>query len=269
MIVPLPRGKRDMSSLQGCCTLCSILLLLGGNLGVVVEIRQDLVNGTVGQSVLLPVSYTLSSASGFPLAIFWTFHNSSDRLTSCTVQNCSLGAGGVPSDCFANCFTHATYHGRAELFPQNGSLLLRDLQLRDSGVYNVTFISSHQTWDITLTVHEQCRTPENPGKRTEKPEFYYIPGICSSVLLLLFLFICFKWRWGAAQQKKGRTTKQQQVSSVEEFHMQRPAVRDMATIYARIGDSFEQPQPRPTSEVVYTTITSDPEPDAGYYHVLA
>ncbi|XP_075619888.1 uncharacterized protein LOC142603401 isoform X2 [Balearica regulorum gibbericeps] len=257
-----------MSSGRCRWSLGSLLLLLGGNLGVLVEIRQDSVNGTVGQSVLLPVSYTLSSASGFPLVIFWTFHNSSDRLITCAVQNCSLSAGGVPSDCSAKCFTHHTYRGRAELFPQNGSLLLRDLQLRDSGVYSVTFRSSHQTWDITLTVHEQCQIPENPGEGIQKPELYYMSGIFSSVFLLLVLFICFKWRRGAAQQKKGRTTKQQQVSSVEEFHMQSPAAGDMATIYARIGDSFGQPQPSPTSEVVYTTITSDPEPNDGHYQLL-
>ncbi|XP_075619882.1 uncharacterized protein LOC142603400 [Balearica regulorum gibbericeps] len=178
-----------MSSLQGCCTLCSILLLLGGNLGVLVEIRQDSVNGTVGQSVLLPVSYTLSSASGFPLVIFWMFHNSSDRLISCAVQNCSLSAGGVPSDCSAKCFAHHTYRGRAELFPQNGSLLLRDLQLRDSGVYRVTFRSSHQTWDITLTVHEQCWIPENPGPVTRVP-CYVFGGYYCFILLLLQLCWC-------------------------------------------------------------------------------
>ncbi|KFV03686.1 hypothetical protein N340_09306, partial [Tauraco erythrolophus] len=108
---------------------------VGRNLGFEIEIHQDLVNGTVGQSVLLPVSYR--SASGFPVSILWRFGNNSDML-SCSVQNCSLGAGGVPSNCSANCFFRTTYDGRAEFFPHNGSLLLRDLRLSDSGVYSVT-----------------------------------------------------------------------------------------------------------------------------------
>lgn len=42
--------------------------------------------------------------------------------------------------------------------------------------------------------------------------------------------------------------------------MDSTAGRDVATIYARIGDRFEQPQPRPTSEPVYASITSPHAP---------
>ncbi|KFR08340.1 hypothetical protein Y956_14620, partial [Nipponia nippon] len=107
----------------------------GGNLAVLVEIHQASINGTVGHSVLLPISYRFSGAPRFPLSIRWSFPNSQDTLITCTLHNCSLGAEGEPSNCSAACFTHPGYRGRAELFPENGSLLLRDLQLNDSGVY--------------------------------------------------------------------------------------------------------------------------------------
>ncbi|XP_075018674.1 uncharacterized protein LOC142087858 isoform X2 [Calonectris borealis] len=249
-------------------------MLVGGNLGVLVEIHQDSINGTVGQSVLLPVSYRFDGAPGFPVSILWTFSNSPDTLITCTVLNCSLGAGGAPSGCSAKCFSHSTYRGRAELFPQNGSLLLRDLQLSDSGVYSVAFRLSSQAWHVALAVHEQPFTPAHAAEDTAEQVHlrYCAIGICSSVsLLLLFLLSCCIRHRGAAQRKKRRIIKQQQVSSVEESPTESTVVRDVATIYARIGDSFEQPQPRPTPEVVYTSITSPGPPglDTGPYHLLA
>ncbi|KFQ65434.1 hypothetical protein N334_00796, partial [Pelecanus crispus] len=105
----------------------------GGTLAVVIKVHQDSINATVGQSVLLPVSYRFSSAPRFPVLIRWKFSNSRDPLITCTIQNCSLDAGGAPSSCSENCFPHPTYRGRAELFPENASLLLRDLRLNDSG----------------------------------------------------------------------------------------------------------------------------------------
>ncbi|XP_075369442.1 uncharacterized protein LOC142415254 [Mycteria americana] len=259
-----------MPSSQCRWSLGSLLLLLGGNLGVLINIHQEVVNGTVGQSVLLPLSYRFSRAPRFPVSIVWTFTNGTNVLMSCTLLNCSLGAGGDPSNCSANRFPQPAYRGRAELFPENGSLLLRDLQLNDSGVYSVSFREPYQTRHLVLTVHEQRSTPEHPADATERDRIcYYASGICSSFLLLLLLFCCVR-HWGAAQQKKRRIIKQQQIPSVEESHMESTAVRDTAPIYASIEDSFEQSQPRPTPEVVYTSITSPgpPAPDTGPCHLL-
>ncbi|KAM6252615.1 uncharacterized protein M6G45_008816 isoform 2-T2 [Spheniscus humboldti] len=260
-----------MSSGRRHWSLGSLLLLFGGNLGVLIEIHQHLVNGTVGQSVLLPVSYRFGGAPHFPVSIDWKFtSNSLNTLITCTLLNCSLGAGGAPSACSAKCFPHSTYRGRAELFPKNGSLLLRDLKLRDSGVYSVVFRPSYQIWNVTLTVHEQRFTPDHAGEDTVEQDHirYCAIGICSSISFLLFLLFCCIRHRGAAQQKK-RIIKQQQVSSVEESPMESTAVRAMATIYARVGDSFEQSQPRPTPEVMYISVTSPGPPglDAGPYHL--
>ncbi|NXL87704.1 HECAM protein, partial [Alectura lathami] len=149
-----------------CCwgpgSLLLLLLLLGQTLGVLVDIPQDAVNGTVGQAVLLPVSYRVSSSSVFPVLIRWTFGNSSYTIISCTVQNCSLDAEGAPKTCSANCFSKSAYSDRAELFPKNASLLLRHLQLSDRGVYAVTVQPPSESRHIALTVHEQHVSPEHP-----------------------------------------------------------------------------------------------------------
>ncbi|XP_065702710.1 uncharacterized protein [Patagioenas fasciata] len=254
-----------MSSSQRCWSLGSLLLLLlGGNLGVLIEIHQDPVNGTVGQSVLLPVSYRFAGAPHFPVSISWTFNSSLDKLVTCTVRNCSLGAGGAPSNCSANCFPKPTNNSRAELFPENGSLLLRDLRLSDSGVYSVTFGQSSQIKKVFLTLREQRVTPQHPSEAgTVEQDYihYCIIGICSLIsILLLFLLFYYIRRRGAAEKQKRRVIKQHQVSSVEESHMDSTAEGDMTTIYARIGDTFEQPQPTPTAQSLYASVTSPRPP---------
>ncbi|KAM6253443.1 uncharacterized protein LJ264_008392 isoform 2-T2 [Porphyrio hochstetteri] len=226
-----------MSSGRCCWSLGSLLLLLGRNLGILTDVPQDLVNGTVGQSVLLPVPYRLGIDTPFPVPIEWRFSNFQDQLTSCTVQSCSLGAGGAPSQCSAGCFTHPTYRGRAEVFPENGSLLLWDLQPSDSGVYTVTLGTPGRTWNITLTVHEQRLTPEHTDD-------------------------C------AAQQKK-RTIKEQQ-GPREELPMESHAAGELVTVYATVGEGLGQPQPRPALEAMYASVTSPhlPRRDTGIYHLL-
>ncbi|KAM6323122.1 uncharacterized protein O3Q21_005811 isoform 2-T3 [Podargus strigoides] len=234
-----------------------LLLLLGGSLGVHVEIHRGSISGTVGQSVLLPVSYRFDAVPREALTIRWRFSNSTNPLVSCTVWNCSLGAGGAPSSCSTHCLSLPTSHGRSELFPLNGSLLLRDLQLGDSGIYSVTFRPPHRTWPVTLAVHEQRSSREQPADTTKQHHIpYLVIGICSSVsLLLLSVLLWYIWHWGAARQKRRRITEQQQVSSVEEPHMEGTVAGDLVTIYARIGDHCEQPEPSPVPEV-YTSISS-------------
>ncbi|XP_074455754.1 uncharacterized protein LOC141748148 [Larus michahellis] len=190
----------DMSSLRGCCTLCSVLLLAGGSLAVLVQIHQDSLNGTVGQSVLLPISYTVDAASRFPVSIHWTFRNSSNTIITCTVSNCSLGPGGAPRNCSASCFPKHTYRGRAEFFSKNASLLLRHLKLSDSGVYSVTFGPSFQTWHISLAVHEQHFPPECPdtepaggGGTAPRIPCYVFGGCYCFILLFLQLLLHLPW----------------------------------------------------------------------------
>ncbi|XP_025947107.1 uncharacterized protein LOC112978143 [Apteryx rowi] len=255
-----------MSSRWRCRSFGSILLFLGENLALIAEIPQDFVNGTVGQSVLLPVSYKFMNSSRFPLPFEWTFHNRSEPIASCTVMNCSLSAEGAPKHCSANHFTRAAYQGRVVLFAENASLLLQDLQLSDSGVYNITFKQQLQTRQITLTVYNPHFSLKNPDRNDPKKDISsqisaYVIGVSSclmSFLLLLLVFCCVR-HLGAVQQKKTRIIRQQEVSNAESSPMESTMMRDGATIYARVGDSFEQPQPRTTPEVVYMSVTfSDP-----------
>ncbi|XP_068008334.1 uncharacterized protein [Melanerpes formicivorus] len=230
-----------MSSGRRSWSLCSLLTLLGGSLGVHVTVHQKLVNGTVGHSVLLPVSYTLVDACCFPLAIAWTLSTPLDTLISCTVTSCTLAAGGVPSNCSSRCFPMPPRRD-IQFFPNNGSLLLRNLQLRDSGVYNVTFRSSSQTWNLTLAVHENPLSPEPPDPRQQGHVYYYTAGVCSSLALVLVLLLsCCLWHRGAARQQKWRNKERQQQ---QEAHMESIEAMDIVTIYSTIG-SHPGTAPRP------------------------
>nr|XP_047926693.1 uncharacterized protein LOC125183577 [Anser cygnoides] len=261
-LVEIPQ---DAGGLQALCSkggesVTDLLICLfpsaGRNLGFLVEIPQDAVNGTVGQSVLLPVSYTFNSSPCFPVSIKWTFGHPSQVVISCTVLNCSLGAGGAPKNCTAKCFPSASRSRRVELFPENASLLLQDLKLSDSGVYNVSFVQQQQSRHITLTVLKQPvpTGPSSEGTSNQDHTHNYIIGACSLIfLLLLFLVFCV-WRW--VQQKKRRIVKQQQALNTQEPHVDNTAAREVMTIYSRVGDSFEHPELRASPQLIYSSITS-------------
>ncbi|XP_048815667.1 uncharacterized protein LOC125699795 isoform X3 [Lagopus muta] len=255
------RGRRCWG-LGSLLLLLLLLLLLGQNLALLIEVLQDAVSGTVGHSVLLPVSYTVNSSFCFPLSIIWKFGNSSQAIITCTVQNCSLDAWGAPKECSALCFPHRSYRHRIEVFPENASLLLRDLQLSDSGVYSVFFQQQNQSRRITLAVHQQHVSTEHPDKGTKAQDYshYYTIGVCSLIGLFLLFLLLFMWRRGAL--RKMRTITQQQASNTEDIHMENTVVRDMATIYATVGQNFEETRPRALPEILYTSINFPQLPSA-------
>ncbi|POI35347.1 hypothetical protein CIB84_000903, partial [Bambusicola thoracicus] len=244
--------------------LLLLRLLLGQNLGLLIEIPQDVVSGTVGQSVLLPVSYRVNSSHVFPVSIQWKFGKSSRVIITCTVLNCSLDAWGAPKNCSVLCFPHVTHGGRVEVFPDNASLLLRDLQLSDSGVYSVTFKRQNLSRRITLAVHKQRVSTEHPDEGSEVQDNlnYITIGVCSLIgLFLLSLGLCIWWR--GAVWKKTRTITQQQVqenllkapwaSNTEDIHMENTVVGDVTTIYAAITEDFGEAKPRALPETLYTS----------------
>ncbi|CAM4612419.1 unnamed protein product [Lepidochelys olivacea] len=143
-----------MNSHRSSQICCSLLLFFGFSQPVFIEIPQSSGNATVGQSVLLSVSYKFNRSFYHPLSIQWNFSETPDLLTIYTVTNCSVSAKGIPTHCSGHNYTHLAYQGRTVFFPENASLLLQNLQLNDSGVYSITFKVPQQTRHITLIVSE-------------------------------------------------------------------------------------------------------------------
>uniref|UniRef100_U3IYC7 Immunoglobulin V-set domain-containing protein n=1 Tax=Anas platyrhynchos platyrhynchos TaxID=8840 RepID=U3IYC7_ANAPP len=166
------------------CLLNCLFPSAGQNLGFLLEIPQDAVTGTVGQSVLLPVSYRCNSTPCFPLSIRWIFGHTSQVIIACTVHNCSLDDGGAPKNCSTTCFPHPAHWGRVVLFPENASLLLRDLWLSDSGVYTVSLHSKPSSKGESLLLI--CLFPSagrNLGFLLEIPQDAVTGTVGQSVLL--------------------------------------------------------------------------------------
>ncbi|XP_075752799.1 uncharacterized protein LOC102451412 isoform X1 [Pelodiscus sinensis] len=190
----------------------------------VTEVPQESVNGTVGQSVLLHVTYSFPVSLRFPLPIQWRFSNTPNPLVTYTVNSCSVDAEGFPTRCAGNHFTLPAYQGRAVFFPENISLLLQNLQLSDSGIYSVT-INGMRRREISLVV--STSQPTNSSTESDDPTedddpaipvypLEYIAGGFSIVLLLLLLAFCYSWCRGAAGSKATRITRQEQVRSPED-----------------------------------------------------
>ncbi|KAM9127609.1 uncharacterized protein ACDP82_011757 [Pangshura tecta] len=252
--------------MKSCKSCGSILLFLGLSHALHIDIPQDSVSGTVGHSVLLPVSYRLQGPFPSPLSIQWYFSNSPNLLTTYTVTNCSVSAEGIPTRCSGYNYTLSAYQGRTEFFPENASLLLQNLQLNDSGVYSVTFKVPQQTRNITLTVSESHLNHGNADGGTrnktgnesnQSPDLLLglqITGGFSFLLLLLLLFFSCSQHKGAVQQKRTRIIKEE-VPDHEDSHMESSLPMMVSTIYARIGEVAGQRQRRSESQTEYASIS--------------
>ncbi|XP_060707022.1 uncharacterized protein LOC132832853 isoform X1 [Hemiscyllium ocellatum] len=151
---------------------------------VTLRVSQDSVNGTVGESVLLAASYTVSDPDGY-LRIRWTragirmvdYRCISDRDHSLS-ERCHYLP--VPGD----------YKHRVVLFPENASLLLQRLHFNDSGIYELSISHSQGTEiaKITLVVQNttECGMDTNM-KKTPRA----IAKIRYASLVVILIFLCF------------------------------------------------------------------------------
>ncbi|XP_067830158.1 cell surface A33 antigen-like isoform X2 [Heptranchias perlo] len=157
-----------------------------GNLwtAVTLRVQQDCLNGTVAQSVLLPTSYTISDSHGY-LRIKWTRAGTRIVELKCTSKSDSNLTG-----CSHRASVPDRYKHRAVLFPENASLLLKDLQLNDSGTYELSI--SHSTGtekaSLMLTVQPDTRHRMDADKKRT-------PGVEAKVryvsLIVILIFLCF------------------------------------------------------------------------------
>ncbi|GCC17117.1 hypothetical protein chiPu_0020483 [Chiloscyllium punctatum] len=151
---------------------------------VTLRVSQDSVNGTVGESVLLAASYTVSDPGGY-LRIRWTragiravdYRCISDRENSLSGRCHYLP---VPGD----------YKHRVVLFPENASLLLQHLHHNDSGIYELSVSHSEGTETAKITLMVQNTTGcgmDTNTKETPRAE----AKIRYASLIVILIFLCF------------------------------------------------------------------------------
>ncbi|XP_038671410.1 uncharacterized protein LOC119975690 isoform X2 [Scyliorhinus canicula] len=123
-----------------------------------IGVHQREVMGTVDQSVLLPVSYS-TLTSGSTLQIQWGLFPGDTPFVRFTRSNCSPDPDRSGYNCSDHRETAPSYRDRVHLYPENGSLLLWDLQPSDSGVYviSVYSVGGSTAWrgNVTLAVYNK------------------------------------------------------------------------------------------------------------------
>ncbi|XP_028922977.1 uncharacterized protein LOC103171097 isoform X2 [Ornithorhynchus anatinus] len=144
-----------------------LLLFLELPTVLLIESYQISLNETFGQSTCLPFPFRLKPPVPDPLTIKWTF-NGHETLGSFTGRNCSISADeGNLIHCANESFIQGPRHQhRVNLSPKIPSLLLHNLTLSDSGVYNVTISGVNNFGVITLMVIDFASTTESA---TSKP----------------------------------------------------------------------------------------------------
>ncbi|XP_072892506.1 uncharacterized protein [Hemitrygon akajei] len=150
------------------------------------RVHQDRVNGTAGQSVLLPVSYTVPDPHGY-LRITWT---RGGNASVCVEYTCFPGQECHLNDGRSFITVSEPYKHRALLFPENASLLLRDLQINDSGIYELSISDSTGTekGSLVLTVRSDGTTSQVNRCSTETPATDRTPVIKEEVIIRIVVF---------------------------------------------------------------------------------
>ncbi|XP_072255769.1 uncharacterized protein [Pyxicephalus adspersus] len=109
----------------------------------------DLIDTPAGSSILLPTMYIVhrENWNGFSPSFRWQ-HNGS-LILFFSGENCSLASGGFFQNCSGKPFIMGRKDSDILFFPENASLMLHNVQTRDSGLYK---LDSRYTTDSVLII---------------------------------------------------------------------------------------------------------------------
>ncbi|XP_077124047.1 HEPACAM family member 2-like isoform X1 [Ranitomeya variabilis] len=174
--------------------LCAHVLLIGLSRALNITVPMEPVEGVVGDSVLLPVTYSVPQPPAM-LQITWSHENSIVLFSEMTLS----GSGEPPALAIRNEYhiVVGRFQRRVVFYPENASLLLRNIQLNDSGLYTVTFQELNQSRSMVLVVHgpqSACRDPDSTkhshDEEEKGPHLVHplaVRGTCAAIFILVII----------------------------------------------------------------------------------
>ncbi|XP_072113459.1 uncharacterized protein [Mobula birostris] len=154
------------------------------------RVHQNRLNGSVDHSVLLPASYTISDPRGY-LRIKWS------RAGKRIVEYRCISERNSNSDECSHVMSYSDlYKHRVVLFPENASLLLKHLQINDSGLYELSVSQARGiergSFNLVVQADNANETGHGEIMDTAKKK---TPGFKDKIryvtLTLILFFLCF------------------------------------------------------------------------------
>ncbi|KAE8582553.1 hypothetical protein XENTR_v10020166 [Xenopus tropicalis] len=184
------------------CT-ASFILVLGATAAHELITYENATSGTIGQSVLLPISYRLARQFA-SYTIQWETGNWT--ILYYRVTNSTTDPQGCPTWENGKATIFHKYKGRVQFFGLNGSLILWDLQLNDTGSYRVVLTSTGNITEkqIRVTITE---TPiSSDAQKMPNLETIIIRTILCFCVVFVLVFLIIRCECQPASQMDRCTT---------------------------------------------------------------
>ncbi|OCT90361.1 hypothetical protein XELAEV_18018973mg [Xenopus laevis] len=143
--------------------LCSMLLLLllhslccaplsaSQNI-MALKAHKETIKASVGQPVLIPVTYNLLEEPITKIPSF-KWERNGQLLLFFSSQSCYISLEGSTNNCSKKPFLPPGFPNNLTFFPENASLFIPNAQLNDSGIYKLSSRDSFDNLTIWLTVY--------------------------------------------------------------------------------------------------------------------
>ncbi|CAH2316588.1 carcinoembryonic antigen-related cell adhesion molecule 3-like isoform X2 [Pelobates cultripes] len=135
------------------CYIHLLFCIVAGTFGENLTVHKASVAVSVGQSILLQTSFTLSHET---LDYEFQWETGDYVIAKYTAYNSSFTPQGIPTWTNGRTKIYPKYKERVEIYPLNGSLLLKNVKLNDTRIYIFCVLNVEK--NIRLWVHENSKT---------------------------------------------------------------------------------------------------------------
>ncbi|XP_041428348.1 uncharacterized protein LOC108698218 isoform X2 [Xenopus laevis] len=182
-----------------------LIVILGGTAGHELITHKNCTTGTIGKSVLLPISYRLNQQFA-SYTIQW--ETSDWTILYYRVTNSTTDPQGSPTWENGEVTVFPKYKDRVQFFRLNGSLVLWDLQLNDTASYQVILTTAENITEkqISVTITETTISSDGHNMHSWETLFIFRTVLCFFIAFALVLLIVQCERHSARQADRCCTT---------------------------------------------------------------